>query len=166
MKITLSLLFLVIVTFSCKKASDNMIIPVDDNKIISQVKQVVDTVFQGCEDVNPTMVLGSCYNSPGFVYVFNGRTLNFQDFSESLTAVFDILSDQEISRFEEKYTVLDHSTVLYTTNCVFLQHYKDGQTKLIDPAVMMFIFQKINKRWQWIYGVESYGKNAYSDAAD
>lgn len=155
MKIKIFLLIALIAICSCKKSTNDNTI--DETKIKNQVKEVVTGIFKGCEEVNATQVLQSCFDSPDFVYLFNGTTKSYQEFSSSLAGVYDLMLSQEITLITEKYAVLDESTVLYTTNLTFLQHYKDGHDNFIDPAVMLFIFKKINGNWRWIYGVESYG---------
>jgi hypothetical protein len=65
------------------------------------------------------------------------------------------LINQKVTITDEKYAFLDKSTVIYTTNCKFLENYKDGYAILSDPMVMQFTFRKINDKWMAINGVES-----------
>lgn len=155
MKTKLLFLFLLFVTFSCEKSTNS---PTDsDDQIKSQVKEVVNKIIQGCEEVNSGMVKETSFNSPDFVYLFNGNTLTYQEFFEDLTAFYANLQNQEVTLLDEKFSIPDQSTVLYTTNCTFLQHFNNGDTILIEPMAMLFIFKKIDGNWKWIYGVESYG---------
>lgn len=157
MKRKLMFLALLLATFSCEKITDEPVSGADGEKIKGQVKEVVNTIFKGCEEVNSSLVLESSFNSADFVYVFNGTTLTYQEFSDALADIYDKLVNQEVTVIAEKYAVLDSSTVLYTANCTFLENYQDGHTFLADPAVMVFLFKKMDGRWKWIYGVESYG---------
>ncbi|MCX6272290.1 MAG: hypothetical protein NTU44_13950 [Bacteroidetes bacterium] len=156
MKTKLLFLALILAIFSCRKTNDDADNSSGQEMIKSQVKEVVTTIFTGCEEVNASMVLESSYNTFDFVYVFNGTTLSYGDFSTALVTVYDSMANQQIDRITEKYAVLDNSTVLYTTNCTFIQHFRDGHSVTINPAVMMFIFKKTGNRWRWIYAVESY----------
>jgi hypothetical protein len=158
MKTKMLFLVLVISICSCEKTRDESTCESDGIKIKGQVKEIVKTIFKGCEEVNSQMVLQSSFDSPDFVYIFNGKTLTYEGFSTSLTAIYDKMLNQEVTIIDEKYAVLDNMTVLYTANCTFLENYKDGHNFLADPAVMLFIFKKIDDSWRWIYGVESYGQ--------
>jgi hypothetical protein len=153
MKTKVLFLAMLIIAFSCKKSEDES---TDTATITNQVKAVVNAVFSGCEEVNANKVLATCHDSPDFTYIFNGTTKNYQEFSTALAGVYDLMSGQEITLVAEKFAILDENTVLYTTNLTFLQHFKDGTDKTIDPAVMMLVFRKIDGNWKWVTGVESY----------
>jgi len=158
MKMKLFLLALTLATFSCEKTTDEPISDTEQEKMKGEVQIVVNNLFKGCEEANFEMVIESCYDSPDFVYLFNGKTLTYKEFTESLKAVYEKMVNQEVTIIDEKFAVLDNVTILYTTNCTFLENYKDGHTFLADPMAMLFIFKKIDGRWRWIYGVESYGQ--------
>jgi hypothetical protein len=57
---------------------------------------------------------------------------------------------------DEKYTVLDNSTVLYTAKSKWVANYKDGHSSLADPDALLFILKKIESKWKIIYYVDSY----------
>ena len=69
--------------------------------------------------------------------------------------LFGELINQKLTIADEKYEVLDNSTVMYTTNCKWLQNYKDGHSILRRPDAFMFTFKKINNKWRIIYWVDS-----------
>ena len=67
MKTRLIFLVLLIVCFSC--GTNNK--PVSDaqkEKIKGEVKEVVNTIFKGCEEANFDMATEPCLDSPDFVY--------------------------------------------------------------------------------------------------
>lgn len=156
MRTKIIFLVLLFASYSCKKSANELVSDTDENNIKIEVKTVVNSIFKGCEEVKSNLVIESSYNSPDFVYLFNGTTLSYLEFSNALSAFYLQLSSQKVTLISEKYAIIDNSTVLYTTNCTFLQNFRDGHTTLIDPVVMLFIFKKIDGRWRWIYGVESY----------
>lgn len=158
MKLKFVFLFLLIATLSCENNDDNSSDEPDVNAIKGEIKKITGSVFKGCEEANFNMVIESCYDSPDFTYLFNGTTLSYTEFTEALKAIFNKLLNQDITLIDEKFAVLDDETVLYTTNCTFLQNFRDGTANYIHPAAMLFIFRKIEGRWRWIYGVESYGQ--------
>ena len=155
MKTRLIYLLLLIVCISC--GTNNK--PVSDaqkEKIKGEVKEVVNTFFKGCEEVNFDMALKPFLDSPDFLYINNGYAFNYKDCEDIFRPVFASMLNQKITIVDEKYTFPDNSTVFYSNHCKSLTNYKDGHAILQDPTVMLFIFKKIDNSWKIIYGVESY----------
>ena len=155
MKTKLIFLFLLIVCFSC--GTNNK--PVSDaqkEKIKGEVKEVVNTIFKGAEEANFDMATEPWLDSPDFVLINNGMTLSYKEVVDAFKPLFGTLLNQKITIVDEEYTVLDKSTVLYTTNCNSLMNFKDGHSTLADPEAMQFTFKKINKKWKVIYAADSY----------
>jgi hypothetical protein len=154
MKTILIFLVLLIVSFSCgtnkKPVSD-----VQKEKIKGEVKEVTNAMFKGCEEANFDMAVESFLDSPDFVYIYNGVSLNYKGVVDGIKPLFSALINQKVTITDEKYVFLDKSTVIYTTNCKFLENYKDGHAILSDPMVMQVTFKKIDNKWKAINGVES-----------
>jgi hypothetical protein len=119
---------------------------------------VADRMFKGCEEADPEMTLECFLDSPDFLYLINGRALNYQELTDGLGPLFNTISTLKVTIIDEKYTFLDQATVLYTTSCTLLERFRDGRTSLNDPAVILFIVKKTDGRWRIIYGAESYEK--------
>jgi hypothetical protein len=81
--------------------------------------------------------------------------LDYKGIVDAMKPLFSTLLNQEVTIVDEKYVFIDKSTVIYTTNCKFLENYKDGHATLSDPLVMQFTFMKINDKWKVINAVES-----------
>ncbi len=101
------------------------------------------------------MAIKPFLDSPDFTYIGNGKTYKYQEFM-AMRPLFDKILNQKLTIVDEKYKVLDNSTVVYTTNSKWLQNYKDGHSILEDPEAFMFIFKKIDNKWRIIYWVDSY----------
>ena len=154
MKTRFILLVLLITCFSC--GTNNK--PVSDaqkEKIKAEVKEVVNSIFKGCEEANFDMAIAQWLDSPDLVFIYNGVTLGYKETVDAMKPLFGTLLNQEVTIVDEKYAFIDKSTVIYTTNCKFLENYKDGHAVLSDPMAMQFTFKKINNKWKVIYGVES-----------
>jgi len=164
MKTRLIFLVLFIVCFSC--GTNNK--PVSDaqkEKIKGEVKEVVNTFIKGCEELNFDMAIEPFLDSPDFEYAANGKTYNYQELI-AMRPLFDEMINQKLTIADEKYKVLDNSTVLFTTNYKWLQNYKDGHSILEDPGSFMFMFKKINNKWRIIYWADSYvEKNVPSESS-
>jgi hypothetical protein len=154
MKTRLIFLVLLIICFSC--GTNNK--PVSDaqkEKIKGEVKEVVNTFIKGCEEVNFDMVTESFLDSSDFVYITNGKTYSYKEIM-AMRPNYDGLLNQKITTVDEKYTVLDNSTVIYTSNSKCVTKFKDGHSTLYDPDAFMFMFKKIDNKWRVIYYVDSY----------
>ena len=164
MKAKLIFLVLLIVCFSC--GTNNK--PVSDTqkeRIKGEVKEVVNTFIKGCEEVNFDMVIGTFLNSPDFVFLTNGSTYSFKEVMVMRPNYNEYLN-QKGTIFDEKFTVLDNSTALYTAKSKWIANYKDGHSSLADPDAFMFMFKKIDNKWKVIYYVDSYvNKNVSSESS-
>jgi len=148
--------FVVMISFSCE--SSKTLSETEKVQIKGEIQKAVNTLFKGCEEANFTMAIESFLDSPDFVFLVNGITLSYKDFVNAVKPQFDLLSSQKVTIVDEKYTILDRQTVLYTANCKFLENYKDGHSSLNDPTAILCIYKKINNKWKTIYAVESYVK--------
>jgi hypothetical protein len=70
-------------------------------------------------------------------------------------SVFGTLKNQKITVVDEKYAVLDNSTVMVTVNNKCLMNYKDGHSVLQGPWISQILFKKIDNKWKVICGAES-----------
>ncbi len=154
MKTRLIFLVLLIVCFSC--GTNNK--PVSDaqkEKIKGEVKEVVNTYFKGAEEANADMIIGTYLDSPDFVFTYNGNSFSYKSCTDLVKSVFGTLKNQKITVVDEKYAVLDNSTVMVTVNNKCLMNYKDGHSVLQDPWISQILLKKIDNKWKVISGAES-----------
>ena len=153
MKTKLIFLILLIANLSCEtnKSASNA----EKDKIKGEIKEVVNTIFKGCEEANFDMAMESWNDSPDLVFIYNGVSLDYQGILDGMGPLFNTMLNQEVTIIDEKYVFINKSTVIYTSNCTFLENYKDGHAILSDPMVLQFTFIKINDEWKVINGVES-----------
>ncbi len=155
MKARLIFFLMLIVCISCS-TNNKPVSEAQKEKIKGEVKEVVNTFFKGCEEVNFDMALKPFLDSPDFLYINNGYAFNYKDCEDIFRPVFASMLNQKITIVDEKYTFPDNSTVFYSNHCKSLTNYKDGHAILQDPTVMLFIFKKMDNSWKIIYGVESF----------
>jgi hypothetical protein len=165
MKTRFILLVLLIVCFSC--GTNNK--PVSDAqkvKIKAEVKEVVNTYLKGAEEANADMMIGIYLDSPDFVFTYNGNSFSYKSCTDLVKSVFGTLKNQKITVVDEKYAVLDNSTVLVTVNNKCLLNYKDGHSVLQDPWISQMLFKKIDNKWKVISAAESgIEKNVASESS-
>ena len=153
MKTKLIFLLLLIACYSC--GTNKSVSDAEKDKIKGEVKEVANAMFKGCEEANFDIAVESFLDSPDFVYIYNGVSLNYKGVADGIKPLFNALLNQEVTIIDEKYVFLDKLTVIYTTNCKFLENYKDGHSTLSDPMVVQVTFKKIDNKWKAINGVES-----------
>jgi hypothetical protein len=154
MKTRLIYLVLLIACFSC--GTNNK--PVSDaqkEKIKGEVKEVVNTYFKGAEEANANMIMGIYLDSPDFIFTYNGNSFSYKQCADMAKSVFGTLKDQKITVVDEKYGVLDNSTVMVTVKNKCLMNYKDGHSVLQDPWISQILLKKTDNKWKVISGAES-----------
>ncbi len=132
--------------------------PVSDaqkEKIKGEVKEVINTIVKGGEEANFDILSGIFYNSPDFVALFNGNPFTYQQFTDMGKSLFSTLLNQKGTILDEKYVVLDNSTVLFTANTKWVMNFKDGHAILEDPWAMQYVFRKVDNEWKIISFNES-----------
>ena len=97
-----------------------------------------------------------------FVCINNGKIYNYEELL-AFKPAFNEFLNQKATIKDEKYAVLDNSTVLFTANSKWVTNFKDGRAVLQDPWAMQFIFKKVDNEWKIISinesGVEQSVKN-------
>jgi hypothetical protein len=154
MKTKLIFFLLLIVCFSC--GTNNK--PVSDaqkDMIKGQIKEIVNTGFKGCEEVNFDMATRLFLDSPDFIFINNDNSSDYKQFMDAVKQAFGTLINQTITVTEEKYVFLDKSKVIYTTKGKCLANYKDGHAILSEPMITQFTFEKINNKWEAINLVQT-----------
>jgi len=114
MKTKLIILVMLIACFSCG-TNNKPVSNAQKEKIKGEVKEVVNTFFKSCEEVNFDKAAEPFFDSPDFVYISNGVTYSYKELM-AMKPVFDKILNQKISIVDEKYAFPDNSTVLYTVN--------------------------------------------------
>jgi hypothetical protein len=165
MKTRMIFLLLHIVCFSCG-TNNKPLSEVQKEKIKGEVKEVVQNTYKGFEEVNFDLAVGSFLDSPDFIWLTNGSTYGYKEVMAMRPNYNEYLNQKCTEMVDEKYTVLDNSTVLYTAKSKWIANYKDGHSSLADPDALLFIFKKIDSKWKIVYYVDSYvNKNVPSESS-
>lgn len=149
MKAQLFILVLLIICISC--GTNNK--PVSDaqkEKIRGEVKDIVNSIYKNSEEANFDNTIESAFDSTDFVCTINGNSFSYKQMMDANRSFFNSLIDQKCTIVEEKYVILDNSTVVYTAKTKWLTNFKDGHSILQDPRVIQYIFKKPNNGWRII----------------
>jgi len=146
-KILLSLIVTVVFVCSCKNI-DKPLAEEDKDKIISEAKVFISTLIQTCENPDPDKLKSTYLNSPDFVSLVGGV---YSDYDESIKGMYSYLNSvksQKATIKNEKYVVLDATTVLYTANSKWEATLKNDSTIYMEPVGMQFLLKKIDNDWK------------------
>jgi hypothetical protein len=127
----------------------------EKNKIVGEVKVVISTVIQVCENPDPEKLKSLYLNSPDFVSMVGGV---WADYDQSIKGMYGYLSSvtsQKSTIKNEKFVVLDATTVLYSANSRWEAKTKNDSTVIMDPLGMQFLLKKIDNQWKVISWTEA-----------
>ena len=117
-------------------------------QIIDETKVLVSTIIQVCENPDPEKLKSLYLNTPDFVSMVGGV---WADYDQSIKAMYGYLSSvtsQKSTIKNEKFVVLDATTVLYSANSRWEAKTKNDSTVIMDPVGMQFLFKKVDNQWK------------------
>jgi hypothetical protein len=120
----------------------------DKNRIIGEAKEFISMIIQTCEKPAPEMLKSLYLNSPDFVSMVGGVYADYDQTLVGLDGYFANVSSQKATIRNEKYIVLDGTTVLYTANSSWEAKLKNDSTIVMDPTGMQFILKKVDNDWK------------------
>ena len=154
MKTKLSIL-IILLCFACNKANKPLT-EVDKNEIIGEAKELISTIFQACESCDATKLTATYMDSPDFVSLINAV---YDDYDHTVKKYPDMMSEyvsQKATITNEKYVVLDATTVLYTSISKWDCKLKNDSTAVFEPVGLQFLLRKVNNQWKVLSWTEAY----------
>jgi len=155
MKTKLLVWVLLIASLSCCTSTEKPVSDAEKSIIKKEVKKIVNIFFTGREEAKFNLLMSKFYDSPDFRYIYNGDILTYDDCLAGFKPLFKNQINKNDTILNEKYAVLDNSTVLYTAKIKSVTNYKDGHSTHADPGALLLVFKRIDIKWQIIYGIES-----------
>lgn len=120
----------------------------EKNQIIDEAKATIAAIIQTCEKPDPEMLKSFYLNSPDFVSMVGGKYTEYEQSIRNVDGYFANVASQKATVSQEKYVILDASTVLYTADSRWEVNLKNDTTIIMDPAGMQFILRKIANEWK------------------
>ena len=120
----------------------------EKNKIINEAKATIATIIQTCETPDPELLKSFYINSPDFVSMVGGQYAEYEQSLKNVDGYFANVASQKSTIRNEKYVVLDVSTVLYTADSSWEVNLKNDTTLIMDPTGMQFLLKKIGDEWK------------------
>jgi hypothetical protein len=139
----------VTVVFLCSCTNINKPLTGEDkDKIISEAKVFTVTLIQTCENADPDKLKSTYLDSPDFVSMVGGVYADYDESIKNMYGFFNSVKSQKATIKNEKYVVLDATTVLYTANSKWETTLKNDSTIYMEPAGMQFLLKKIDNDWK------------------
>lgn len=148
------LFFMAIVLF-CACTNTNK--PLDDatkDSIVGEVKGVISTIIQNCENPNPEELKSIFLNSPDFIGLVGGVYADYDQSVKNMYNYFGSVKSQKSTIKNEKYIVLDKLTVLYTANSSWEVKLKNDSIIVMDPLGIQFLLRKVDNHWKVLSWIE------------
>ncbi len=146
MKKNLFLLTMVLL-FSCTNVNKPLT-STDKDKVITEAKELISTIIQTCEKPDPEKLKSLYINSPDFVSMVGGNAVGYEQSLKAVDGYFSTVASQKATVKDEKYLVLDPTTVLYTANSSWEVKLKNDSTIVMDPTGMQFLLKKVDNIWK------------------
>lgn len=142
-------LFVLAMVLICSCTNENKsLTDSDKDKIVSEVKVLINTIIQTCENPDPEKLKSTYLNSPDFVSLVGGVYADYDQNLKNMYGYLNNVSSQKAIITSEKYVVLDATTVLYTANSRWEAKMKNDSTIVMDPLGMQFLLKKNENQWR------------------
>lgn len=119
----------------------------EKDKIIGETKELVSTIIQVCEKPDPEVLKSLYINSPDFVSMVGGNVVDYEQSLKGVDGYFAMVASQKSTIKNERFLVLDKTTVLYSANSRWEAKLKNDSTLVMDPTGMQFLLKKVDDKW-------------------
>lgn len=149
MKTKLFLLALVLFSSCTNSSQENKPLTNDEKDVIAlDAKILINSIIKACENPNPEKLKSIWLDSQDFVSLVGGVYAGYNQSVTDMNAFFNNVTSQKSTLKDEKFSILDATTVLYTANSRWEAKMKNDSTVVMDPLVMQFLLKKIDNQWR------------------
>lgn len=129
---------------------------VEKNKLVGEAKEFISTVFQACENCDAGKLTATFMNSPDFVSLINGVIDDYEQTVKKYPVIMSDFKTQKATILNEKYVVLDASTILYTSTSKWECELKNNTFQVYEPVGVLLILKKADDNWHILGWTEAY----------
>lgn len=142
------LIVMVIVLFCACTNANKPLTDAGKDKIVGEAKELISSIIQTCENANAEKLKAMFLNSPDFVSLVGGVYADYEQSLKNVDGFFANVTGQKSTVKNEKYTVLDATTVLYTADSRWEMKMKNDSIVVADPLGMQFLLKKTDNQWK------------------
>ena len=143
-----TLIFLTIVLACSCTNMNKPLTDQDKDRIIGEAKVLIATIIETCENPDPDKLKSIYLDSPDFVSLVGGVYSDYDESVNNMYAYLNSVKSQKATIKNEKYVVLDATTVMYTANSKWEATLKNDSIIYMDPVGMQFLLKKIDDNWK------------------
>lgn len=120
----------------------------DKEKVIGEAKVMVDSIFKLCEKPDPEGLVALYMDSPDFVSLVNKQLLDYKQTCEGARNYLNSMTSQKCTLKNQKYVVLDPTTVYYSADSKWECVTKNDSTIIMDPVGFQLVLKKADNKWK------------------
>lgn len=154
MKSKLSVL-IVVLLFACNNGNKPLT-DADKQKNIAEVQTVVNTIIEAAETMDPVKMTSTFLNSPDFISFINGEYANYEQTVKKYPSLMNVYKTQKATILNEKYIVVDASTVVYTSKSRWECKLQNDSIAIYDNCGMQLVLKKTRNKWKVLSWTETY----------
>lgn len=129
---------------------------VEKNKLIDEAKELVSTIFQACENCDADKLIATFMNTPDFVSLINGVMDEYEQTVKKYPVMMSDFKTQKVTILQEKYVILDASTIFYTSSSKCACELQNGSFQVFEPVGLQLILRKTYDNWHVLGWTEAY----------
>jgi len=150
-------LFVLAVVLFCSCTNENgRLTDADKDSVVGEVKILINTIIQTCENPDPEKLKSTYLDSPDFVSLVGGVYADYDQSLKNMYGFLDNVKSQKAIIKSEKFVVLDAATVLYTANSSWEVTTKNDSVVIMDPVGMQFLLKKKDNQWKVLSWTEEF----------
>jgi len=154
MKSTLFVL-IVMAFFACNRATKPLTGEAKEENITA-AKNVTSTIYQAAENMDSVRLTSTFLDSPDFISLINGEYANYEQTVKKYPSLMSEFKSQKATILTEKYTVVDASTIVYTSKSKWECKLKNDSIAVYDNCGLQLVLKKSDNNWKVLSWTEVY----------
>jgi len=125
-------------------------------KIQKEIKEIINTLISGCENLDMEMAFGMFLDAPEFLMMGTDGTLcDYQTYLKNNIDYLTACSSFKLTTYIEETRIYDRETAIYAWAYGVEAILKTGEKDIVPNAGASFIFKKQQGEWKVVYYHES-----------
>src|SRR5512135_1493398 len=109
------LFILIVLAFCACNNAKKPLTDADKEKNITEAKIVTSSLYQAAESMDAGKLTSTFLDSPDFISLINGEYANYEQTVKKYPSLMGEFKTQKATILDEKYVVVDASTIVYTS---------------------------------------------------
>jgi hypothetical protein len=128
----------------------------DKEKSITEAKKVISTIYNAAEGIDSVKMTSTFLDSPDFISLINGEYANYEQTVKKYPLLMSIYKTQKPTILDEKYIVVDASTIVYISKSKWECKLKNDSIAIYDNCSLQLVLKKSDNNWRVLSWTETY----------